>query len=79
MINKFDVSLKVNDDLKNNITELYKENHHLTTSLEKEKWLRRANFEDSLHSEETADKEIRTLKLVQLLSWRKAKLVFMPI
>lgn len=37
LINKFYVSLKVNDDLKNNITELHKENHHLTTSLERKK------------------------------------------
>lgn len=30
-------------------------------SLEKEEQLRRANFKDSLHSEETVDVEIRTL------------------
>lgn len=61
-LNKLDASLKVNEDLKQNLAEIYEENQLLSKSLDKEKNMRKLNLNDSLQSEEMAYGEISLLK-----------------
>lgn len=58
LLNKFDAALKVNDDLKNNLDDILKENHLISKALEAEKNLRKMNLEDSIDYSKHVDEEI---------------------
>jgi hypothetical protein len=63
LLNKYDASLKVNNDLQECLDGALKENQLLVKTVNLEKNKRKQDFEDSLHCEQIAETEIENLKM----------------
>lgn len=63
VLNKLDSLISTNNDLKENLSQLFEENKLLSKHLENEKNNRKESFEDSLCYEAKTEEELRILKL----------------
>lgn len=62
LLNRLDACIKVNEDLKSNISGTNDENTLLKKQLEVEKRMRKVDFEESLSAEENAEMEIEKMR-----------------